>query len=321
MTRVLPTPTPAAAGFSRRRFLAISAATCLLPAAARAAVPVARWRGTALGAGASMTLVGADDRAAQPVFTAVEAEVARLEAIFSLYREDSATARLNAAGRLDSPPADLLEVLSLSGSLHRATEGAFDPTIQPLWLLHAAAAAEGRPPTPEALAAARLAAGWEKLQITPEAVAFTRPGMAVTFNGIAQGFIADRVAALLRGRGLTDVLVDMGEIVALGRRPDGDAWHAGIATPDGTMVRELRLADRALATSAPMGTLLDRAGRIGHILDPRSGEPNGRWRLVSIAAGRAAVADGLSTACCLLPRAAIAAALSTYSDASLEALL
>ena len=34
-----------------------------------------------------------------------------------------------------------------------------------------------------------------------------------------------------------------------------------------------------------------------------------------------ALADGLSTACCLLERPSIDAALAAYSDASLEALL
>jgi len=313
-------------GLNRRRFLAISAATVVLPGTlrpgdGRAAAPVARWRGTALGAGAAMTLVGLDDTAARPVFAALEAEIERLETLFSLYRADSALARLNRDGRLAAPAPEILELLSLSDALHRATEGAFDPTIQPLWQLHAQAASENRDPTAGELAEGLALSGWGKLRFSAREVAFARPGMAMTFNGIAQGYIADRVAALLRGRGLTDVLVDMGEIVALGRRPDGSAWRAGLATPEGAIVREVRLAERALATSAPLGTLLDRAGRVGHILDPRSGRPGGHWRLVSVAAGRAALADGLSTACCLLPRPAIDAALAAHSDASLEALL
>jgi thiamine biosynthesis lipoprotein len=305
---------------SRRRFLAVSAAAAALPATARAARPVARWRGAALGAQASMTLVGLQDAEAGAVFAAVQAEIDRLEGLFSLYRRDSLLARLNAEGRLAAPPDEFLELLEVSGRLQRTTGGAFDPTIQPLWRLHAAAAAENRRPTAGEITEARAHCGWRHLAVSPRAVRFTQPGMALTFNGVAQGYIADRVAALLRGLGLRDVLVDMGEIAALGRRPDGAPWRAGISLPDGRIVRQVRLSERCLATSAPLGTLLDPAGRIGHILDPRSGQPGGRWRLVAVAAGQAALADGLSTACCLLSRGAIAAALAAQPGATLEAL-
>lgn len=308
-------------GLNRRRFLTISAAAAALPGSAWAQPPVARWRGQALGAAASMTLVGMTDQTAHETFAAVEAEVSRLERTFSLYRPGSAVSRLNETGRLASPPAEMLELLGLSQSLHQATGGAFDPTIQPLWELHALSAARGDVPEAATLAEARSRCGWNKLHYDATEVSFSRKGMALTFNGIAQGFIADRVAALLRRRGLRDLLIDMGEIAALGRRPDGGCWRAGIATPEGEIVRQVQLAERALATSAPLGTLLDPAGRVGHILDPRSGEPGGQWRLVSLAAERAALADGLSTAFCLMDHPAITAALARYPDVSLEALL
>lgn len=306
---------------TRRRFLAVSAAAAALPRAARAAAPVHRWRGVALGAPASMTLVGPGPNAAAAVFTAVEREVARLEEIFSLFRPGSAVARLNAAGRLADPPAELLEVLRLCADLNQASAGAFDPTIQPLWLLQAARAAEGRAPRAVEIAAARRRAGWRHLRVSPRQISFARAGMALTLNGIAQGYIADRIAALLRRRGLTDVLVDMGEIAALGRRRDGTPWRAAIARPDGRIVRQVTLSERALATSAPRGTLLDPAGRIGHILDPRNGQPSDRWLLVSVSAPQAALADGLSTAFCLMPREAIAAALRRFPGAALETLV
>ena len=305
-------------GFSRRRFLAISAAA-LLPGTARAGAPVTRWQGVALGAPARMSLVGLEASAAAPLFAALEHEIARLEGLFSLYRPGSALRRLNHNGRLDSPPAELLELLSLAGDIHHATGGAFDPTIQPLWLLHAAAA--GRRPDRRQVAETRWRCGWQHLDFSPEAVVFTRPGMAVTLNGIAQGYIADRMADLLRRRGLTDVLIDMGEIAALGRRPGATPWRAAIALPDGEIVSRIELSDRALATSAPLGTLLDRAGQVGHILDPRDGRPGGRWQVASVSARQAALADGLSTAFCLLPRRAIATALARYPDAALEALV
>nr|WP_325166430.1 FAD:protein FMN transferase [Thermohalobaculum xanthum] len=148
-----------------------------------------------------------------------------------------------------------------------------------------------------------------------------RPGMALTLNGIAQGAVADRVAALLRAEGLTDLLVDMGEIAGLGHRPDGTPWQAGIADPGGALQARVGLSDRALATSAPMGTVLDAGGAVGHILDPRGGHAAPGWRLVSVSAPKAALADGLSTAFALMERPRIDAALARHPETRLEVLI
>ena len=57
----------------------------------------------------------------------------------------------------------------------------------------------------------------------------------------------------------------------------------------------------ALAVSAPLGARFSESGEQGHILDPRSGCPGGKWRQVAVMAPGAALADALSTALCLLP--------------------
>jgi FAD:protein FMN transferase len=306
----------------RRRFIAISAAAATLPGATRTDQPVAHWRGTALGAGASMVLNGITPTQAAPLFAGIEAELNRLENIFSLYRPASAISRLNRDGRLARPAPELLAVLSLSAALHQRTDGAFDPTVQPLWSLWAKAALRREVPDEAAIAAARHLTGWRNVEFDATEIRFTRPGMALTLNGIAQGYVSDRVGDLLRQRGLSGVLVDMGEITARGPGPDGTGWPIGLADPDnGAPSRRLYLNDRALATSAPGGTLLDRAGRIGHILDPRSGRPAGRWRQVSVSAPSAAMADGLSTAFCLLDAGQIRRVLEALRDVRLESIL
>ncbi len=121
------------------------------------------------------------------------AEIARLEDIFSLYQTNSALSQLNAAAVLNAPPPELLECLTLAGSVHRATEGLFDPTVQPLWALWATSATAGTRPTKAELTATRVAGGWDDLRLDAGQISMA-PGMALTLNGIAQGYIADRVA-------------------------------------------------------------------------------------------------------------------------------
>ena len=283
---------------NRRRFLTIAAASLALPKGALAAES-ATWRGQAMGAPTVMTLAGISATQAAPIFVRVEQELLRLEGIFSLYRE-SELVRLNSDARLAAPSAELLEVLSLSDGLWRASGGVFDPSVQPLWLARAGLSDRTGP------------MGWGNLRFDARKIEM-KPGMALTLNGIAQGYITDRIAALLQSEGLRDVLMDMGEVAAMGTRADGSVWRAGVATPEGEVVHRLTLRDRALATSAPTGTMV---GKAGHIMNP-NGTPPTR-NLVAVSAPRAVLADGLSTALCLLPPAEGDALVARYPGAKIE---
>ncbi len=273
---------------TRRRFLTILAGAAVLPTLGSAATS---WRGIALGADAQIIL---DHPDADTLIARAVAEISRLEGLFSL-RRDSQLTRLNTAGRLANPAPEMLELLSICAMVNARTSGAFDPTIQPLWALFAESYAAGAPPTAGQIA--QVNTGWQHVRFAPAMVSFAKPDMALTLNGIAQGFIADKIAALFREAGVENVLVDTGEIMALGTAPDGGAWPVTIANSGSRIVP---LSNAAIATSAPLGTGLDPAGTVGHIIDPRTGQPGGQWAQVSVAATSAALADGLSTAFCLL---------------------
>ena len=289
---------------NRRRFLALSAAALAAPAQADALAATRHdWAGTALGAEARLTLSGATDAQARRVFAKVARVLAEVEAQFSLHR-DTALTRLNRDGHLAYPAPAMLALFAQAGRVHQATGGVFDPSVQPLWLATA---------TGGDLTVARDAIGWDRVRITADEIRLD-PGMALTFNGIAQGHAADRIAALMQAEGFGDVLIDMGEVRALGLTPGGGPWQARIAGPDGTGLGDLDLRDRALATSSPMGTRIG-AG-LGHILRP-DGRP-ARWNTVSISAPEAAIADALSTAACLMDRAEIDAALQAFPGTRLE---
>ncbi|MGI9395307.1 MAG: FAD:protein FMN transferase [Boseongicola sp.] len=303
---------------TRRRFIAVSAAAGLAPGIATAR-EVATWRGIALGARAEIRISGTTQAAAAPVLGAIIDEISRLEDVFSLYRPNSVISQLNLRGELDAPPAELLQVFSIASALHYATDRAFDPTIQTFWTLAAAAAQRNTWPVSAEIAEAQRRVNWEAVRFDSGRVAFARPGMSITLNGIAQGFITDRIADKLRAFGLRDVLVDMGELRAIGVGPSGAPWHAAIADPDGgPPIKRVVLRERALATSAPHGTILDRSGSVGHIFDPRTCRPALGVKQVSVSAPTAAVADGLSTAFCLLKPSQITSALRNFDGAKLE---
>ncbi|MEM5585900.1 FAD:protein FMN transferase [Roseibium sp. AS2] len=281
----------------RRRFIGITAG-CLLgahPVLASGATG-ARWRGGALGAHADLHLVGLPAIEAEGLLRAARGEIERLERQFSLYRADSALVRLNATGILEQPGPDMLELCSLVSTVFQASSGRFDPSVQPLWTAYARA---GGAPDRKALAAARAAIGWDRVDVTVDRIRLA-PGAALTFNGIAQGFITDRVVRLLKAQGLETGLVCLGEIAAVGASPSGGGWAVGLADrEDQPADARIHLQDRAVATSSSDGTLFG-AGPAGHILDPETGTAApADWRRVSVIHRSAALADGLSTAAVL----------------------
>ena len=304
--------------FSRRRFLTIFAAASALsaaPFALKAQHPVRTWKGVAMGSAASISLShpNADD-----ILLRATRELERLENIFSLYRENSTLAQLNRDGVVNTPPFELLECLGLCGTINQASGGLFDPTVQPLWQLYAQSYSEGRAPENVLIRKTLSRTGWDKLVINQSRVSFKRPNMAMTLNGIAQGYVADRIAKLLRDDGLNNVLINTGEFAALGGHPEGEDWPVSINTGSEIRKERVMLRDNAVATSLPNGTFFDQAGLVGHILDPRTGRPaQARPTAVSVTATKAAVADGLSTAICLMNKGEADKLLAQFPNAKL----
>ena len=298
---------------TRRRFIRISAAAAgmtLVPFPDRLrAAPIVEdaarhlriWRGVALGADAMLQLHHPDPEEADRLIDRCLVEVSRLERIFSLYRDDSALRQLNRDGHLDGPPIELVELLGCAEEFSKLTAGAFDVTVQLLWELYANHFSAPDPdpsgPSRAAITATLGRVGYDALEIDPARLSFAKPDMAVTLNGIAQGYITDRVVDLLRHAGVDRSLVDMGETRAIGARPSGDPWIVGLEDPTapGHVAERIEIENQAVATSGGYGTQFDREGRFNHLFDPATGGTSWRYLSVSVIASNATTADALST--------------------------
>jgi thiamine biosynthesis lipoprotein len=267
----------------------------------------ATWRGIAMGNLASIEIRHSDPVRANALLAAAIDELQRLESILSLYRPQSALCVLNREGILRDPPFDLLRVLSEAQRFGGLSQGCFDVTVQPLWTLYAdhfsRPGSDPRGPAEDLIRSAIDLVDYKAIEIDPDRIRFARPGMQVTLNGIAQGYITDRIADFFRSEGLDHALVDLGEIYAVGGRDGASPWTAGIENPLNreTILADVPLADAALATSGGYGFKFDPAGRFHHIFDPSTGACPHRYASVSVVAGNATAADALATAANLLP--------------------
>jgi len=296
---------------TRRRAIRIVAAAAGLPlviAAVRAAAPPGQlfsWQGEVLGALSELTLWHTDAALAQRTILRVRGEIARYEGIFSLYRQDSEVSRLNGAGALHKPSGELRSLVEESRRFGVLSDGAFDISVQPLWRLYEAHFWSHSDIQQDIDARARDVArelvDFRNIDIGDAHIAFVRAGMGITLNSLAQGFITDSIADLLRNEGFESAVVDLGEFRTIGRHPEGHPWRIGIRNgmAAGGIARTVELEDMALAVSGGYGTTFEPTGRFHHIFDPHTGACANGLVDVAVIGPRATAANGLSTAICV----------------------
>ena len=290
---------------TRRRALVVLAAAAGLPlaGASRAVARTAQleWRGHALGGPARIVIRHPDRQGVKRILEHCVREIERLEAIFSLHRPHSELARLNSEGRLATPSHDLRLVIAEARRFGALSEGVFDVTVQPLWNLYsghfAAHPADREGPSGRKVAKAAGLVDYREIDCDSGRIALARRGMAVTLNGIAQGYFTDRISELLRDAGMTGVLVDLGEIRAR-NAPGDEPWRIGIEDPRdrSRMIGSLPLNGAALATSGGYGMPFDADGLFHHLFDPATGRSAGQCLSASAVAPSAIAADALATA-------------------------
>ena len=249
--------------------------------------------GIAFGTTISIQVLHHNARYAHSALDAAMAAVKQVDLLMSLHRADSQLSQLNRQGRLDNPDAQFVQVLQSAQKLARLTDGAFDVTVQPLWEAASEAAAQADDSN-KALALV----DWRKLSVSNERILLSQTGMAVTVNGLAQGYGVDQALQALQQHGVQHALLDTGEFGTLGQRADGSAWTLGIRDPRHAekLVQALPLDGRRMATSGDYETRFSHDFSRHHIFDPRSGNSPTELASVTVLAPTGMLADGLSTA-------------------------
>ena len=248
----------------------------------------------------------ADSAAAGAALDAAFDEIARLEDVCSSWQPASELQRLNAAAadqRFECSP-DLYAVIDSAFDAAEQTNGAFDPTVEPLewaWDMRGS----GRVPGDSALAEARSRVSWRAVARVPASrmVRFTHAGMGLDLGGIAKGYALDRAEEVLRARGISRALLDFGgQLLAFSNR---EPWRVSVAHPADRLQPAVRLAlsNAAVSTSSQSERQIEVDGvRYGHILDPHTGRPLRTDASATVVAASGTRADALSTALLVMGR-------------------
>jgi thiamine biosynthesis lipoprotein len=300
-------------------------------------MPLHRFPFRAMASPCALAIVAPDADTARHAADAAIAEIARIEAKYSRYRDDSVTTAINraAGGSAVAIDAETDALLDYAHRCHELSAGAFDLTSGVLRHAWDFRRVPPRLPQSDALAAALDLIGWGRVERGPPSVPapasppaasgigatappasgaatgagwvrLPRAGMEIDFGGIGKEYAADRAATLLAERGIAGALVDLGgDVRALGAQDGGASWRVGIRHPRGTRPDEaiaaIEVVDAAVATSGDYERFIEIDGRrYCHILDPRSGWPVTHWQSVSVVAPLATVAGSCATIAMLL---------------------
>lgn len=237
---------------------------------------------------------------AESGLAAAIAEVERLEARYSRYRESSFLSQINRVaaqgGEIEVDP-ETAGLLDYAATCHAQSDGLFDITsgiLRRAWRFQ-----EKRLPSPGEVGALLDRVGWHRLVWRSPRLGFPTAGLELDFGGIVKEYAADRVAALLQAEGLRHALVNLGgDIRAAGPRADGTPWQVGIRDPrrPGEILMRVALREGALSTSGDYERCIEIDGvRYGHVLDPRTGWPVRFMASASVLAPLCVVAGSAST--------------------------
>ena len=282
---------------NRRKFLNITAMTLALPFCSNSLFANIQekitWKGIALGADSNMTLFHKDKSYAKESLNICINEIKRLENIFSLFDNNSSISQLNKEGYILNPPKELVEVLNFANNISENTNGAFDATVQPLWIIHKSYSKHKNIAIlNDEIQKVKNLISYKNIEINKNKIYFKKENMQITLNGIAQGYITDKITNILEQRGFTNVLVNLGEFNSIGGYDENRDWN--IATPYLNDIKYLKLNNNAIASSGGYGTRFDE--KYHHLFDTKTGTSANYINSVTIKASNAMLADALSTA-------------------------
>jgi FAD:protein FMN transferase len=235
---------------------------------------------------------------AQKIADLAIAEVARIEAKYSRYRDDSVLSKINQSAGLHATTVDTetAALLDYAEACYAQSDGLFDISsgvLRRAWNFN-----EARIPGKAEIVALLKHVGWEKISWHRPALSLPA-GMEIDFGGIGKEYAADRVASVCLEHRVQHGFVNLGgDIRVFGPHPDGAPWLIGIAHPrrDDRVLASLAIPRGAIATSGDYERYFEIDGqRYCHILNPKSGYPISGLQAVTVITPLCTVAGSLCT--------------------------
>lgn len=234
----------------------------------------------------------------------IKAELLKVDASLSPFNKESVITAVNE--NMDVQLDDMFkEVFNLAMDISKDTDGAFDITVAPLVNAWGFGFKNGFQPSSHQVDSLLQLIGYEKVSMVDGKVTKQDPRIMLDCSAIAKGYGTDRVARLLRSRGIQNYMVEIGgEVVTSGVNPERVPWKIGVTKPvdDSLNVGHelqtvLNVTNKAMATSGNYRNFYFKGGKkFAHTVDPKTGYPVQHSLLsATVLAKSCAVADAYAT--------------------------
>ena len=234
----------------------------------------------------------------------IKAELLKVDASLSPFNKESVITAVNE--NKDVQLDDMFkEVFNLAMDISKDTDGAFDITVAPLVNAWGFGFKNGSQPSSHQVDSLLQLVGYEKVSMVDGKVMKQDPRIMLDCSAIAKGYGTDRVARLLRSRGIQNYMVEIGgEVVTSGVNPDRVPWKIGVTKPTDDSLNighelqtVLNVTDKAMATSGNYRNYYFKGGKkFAHTVDPKTGYPVQHSILsATVLAKSCAVADAYAT--------------------------
>ena len=232
----------------------------------------------------------------------------QIEAHMSMNIPSSDIACINAASgeQKIAVHEDTFKVIRRALDIAQLSDGAFNPASGALVKLWNIGSDAPHLPSQEEIEGALALCDWRSVVLSEDgeekSVYLPVKGTALDLGGIAKGFAADELAALIKKLKIPRAIIDLGgNIYAVGEKKGKEAWKVGIKNPFDSAaapVIALSVKDCSVVTSGVYERFFVYEGRLfHHLLDCKTGYPadNGLMS-VTIVNESSMDADALATA-------------------------
>lgn len=256
-----------------------------------------------LGSPFEISVVAKDSVQGNYFITTAIVEVKRIENLISDWIPTTQISKINQNAGIQPIKVDqeVYDLVERAIKISKLTSGAFDisyASMDKIWKFDGSMTAM---PSPEAIKKSVERVGFQNIILNPKdtTIFLKNQGMKLGLGGISQGYIADKIKALLQEKGCKSGLVNVsGDINTWGKQPDGKSWTVGIVNPmnKNKVFASFPLEDSAVETSGSYEKYVTFNGkRYSHIIDPRTGYPASGIVSVSVFAKQTEIADALAT--------------------------
>ncbi|MCF6357334.1 MAG: FAD:protein FMN transferase [Draconibacterium sp.] len=234
----------------------------------------------------------------------IDNRFSELTMVFSTYEPESTISKVNQNIETKLEP-EFINCFKRAMEISKITNGAFDITAGSMVNAWGFGPEEKEKMTPEIIDSLKQLSGYKKIQLINGKIIKENAERNIDMSAISKGYTSDLIANLLKEKGCTNYMVEIGgEVAAMGKNAKGKIWTIGISKPEDDILVSntdlqaiLHLPNRAMATSGNYRNFyIENGKRYAHTIDPKTGYPVQHSLLsASVVANDCMTADAFAT--------------------------